>query len=856
MSQQQPRQPAPPCPAVGAVENGYRFRGGDCAQESSWEQVEPIDVSDQYGAGARQLPNGVIERVGPRGGVERIGSATGADGQASALVGADARARFMINAGPLESAQRTLNQMDADGYRVGRDDWGAVLAESIPFDGGALARLVGGDDYTSFQQANKTYEAALLPIMSGAAVTPSEAERLIRANLPQIGDTDEVRRRKSAQRDQQVNAVFEGIGMDGPFDTRPIVGPTTDNGLPSYPRIEALTANAQEFPIPERQAAPVVDLQTASRDEIIAALRAGGTFRDGSDGQPYSLPPQEPQFGPAQEGDRMAQPGVAVRPQPGFMATPMAGPIRGAMEFARNIPAFAQSFTERVPFADEAAAALVGLTSGRGYDEVRSLQERLAQQDREERPLARNLGGIAGAIAPAAIPAATGAQWVANAPNLGYQVTRGIAAGIPVGALYGAADAEGGLQERAGAAVQGGIAGGIAGGALPVAGRVAERALNGARGLLGNRALQSPDAQTLTDAGVFVTPGAQAGGMLRSVENLAQRAPILGPAIAGARGRSVDSLNRGVANTVLSRIEQGLPAEVQPGAEAVDFVARSLGAEFDRAAAAIPTTQADDAFMQGIANVAQREVDLPESARAQFRSIIKDRLTRLNGQVTGRQLRAIESELGQVASQVQDRQLADMLLSVQDEVQGLMERASPEAAAILNRVRPAYREFVVMRRASQAAGGNPFSPSQLLTAVRGEDSSVGNSLTARGQAPLQDLARAARNVIPDQYGNPGTADAVGLGALGVTAITNPAAGIGAAAGLGAAALPYMAMGRRIVESLPDRPSEQQVTAALNQLEQLSAVEPGIRQVQQELMDRLRIGFATTAAATAGQAPAN
>lgn len=578
MIQQQPRQPAPPPPAVGTVENGYRFRGGDPAQESSWEQVEPIDVSDQYGAGARQLPNGVIERVGPRGGVERIGSATGADGQASALVGADARARFMINAGPLESAQRTLNQMDADGYRVGRDDWGAVLAESIPFDGGAIARLIGGDDYTSFQQANKTYEAALLPIMSGAAVTPTEAERLIRANLPQIGDTDEVRRRKSQQRDQQVNAVFEGIGMDGPFDTRPLVGPTTDNGLPSYPRIEALTANAQEFPIPERQAAPVVDLQTASRDEIIAALRAGGTFRDGLDGQPYSLPPQEPQFGPAQEGDRMAQPGVVVRPQPGFMATPMAGPIRGALGVINGpVGAFAQAFNERVPGADEAAQGLAGLISRRGYAAASDTADRLAQEDREQRPLARNLGGIAGTIAPLAAPGFTGGSWIANAPNLGYAMTRSAAVAAPWSAAMAAGDAEGGIAERASAGARGFGEGLLFGLAAPPVAR-------------GVGAVVGPLAQPVTD--LFSDLAARVGGVPVTQADSAVRTLTRGASLDDLEGQLARMRSFGAEPTfadiggsnVQSRVRVAATRQTPGRQVAEDFAAGRRGEVQDYAA--------------------------------------------------------------------------------------------------------------------------------------------------------------------------------------------------------------------------------------------------------------------------------
>ena len=38
-------------PEVGAVIDGYRFKGGDPKQEASWEQTEPLPAPE-YGQGA------------------------------------------------------------------------------------------------------------------------------------------------------------------------------------------------------------------------------------------------------------------------------------------------------------------------------------------------------------------------------------------------------------------------------------------------------------------------------------------------------------------------------------------------------------------------------------------------------------------------------------------------------------------------------------------------------------------------------------------------------------------------------------------------------------------------------------
>ena len=446
-------------PAVGEVMDGYRFKGGDPSQQSSWEQVAPVDVSSEYGAGARRLPNGVVERVGPRGGVTRIAAANGGS-EASPMVGADARARFMINLGPLQSAQANMERMDGEGYNLNQD-WGAAALEAIPFDGGFAARVAGGEDYNAYTQAAKTFEAAIMPIMSGAAVTPSEAQRLIRAALPQPGDSPEVLAQKSAQRRQMINAVAQGIGQDAPYSDPAMQ--TDQYGLPEYG-----IAGGQEIAVPTAPTDPAApgsdpstpfDFTQASRDDVIAAIQRGGWFRNGPDGEPYQLPPGNPEFG-MQEGDQTVAPGVAMRPQPNPAAVEQ---VLGGQA------AYQRSALERVPFAERGMAAFAGLMSGQGYDRMRQAQGALRNYDRENNSVERNIGGVAGVAAQ--LPFGGGAgQFIARAPNLAYGAVRGAAVGIPAGAIYGASDAPDGQQIEG--ARSGAMVGGITGGVAPPLARV------------------------------------------------------------------------------------------------------------------------------------------------------------------------------------------------------------------------------------------------------------------------------------------------------------------------------------------------------------------------------------------------
>lgn len=93
----------------------------------------------------------------------------------------------------------------------------ARAAEAIPFDGGFVARKMGGQDYQDYEQANRTIESAMLPVFSGAAVTDQEARRFIRANQPQAGDTPTTLSKKWTNRASMINAMAEMMGAPIPY---------------------------------------------------------------------------------------------------------------------------------------------------------------------------------------------------------------------------------------------------------------------------------------------------------------------------------------------------------------------------------------------------------------------------------------------------------------------------------------------------------------------------------------------------------------------------------------------------------------------------------------------------------------
>ncbi|MGE0044746.1 MAG: hypothetical protein AB7J28_15360 [Hyphomonadaceae bacterium] len=130
--------------------------------------------------------------------------------------GADQRARAVTTYPSALEASALMDSMEAEGYRYS-DDWGARMTEVIPWDSGSVARAAGGEDYTRYSSAASAFESAILPILSGAAVTPTEARRMVRAVLPQIGDSDEVLADKSRRRQQMLNGAAAIAGQAAPF---------------------------------------------------------------------------------------------------------------------------------------------------------------------------------------------------------------------------------------------------------------------------------------------------------------------------------------------------------------------------------------------------------------------------------------------------------------------------------------------------------------------------------------------------------------------------------------------------------------------------------------------------------------
>lgn len=441
-----------------------------------------------------------------------------------------------------------------------------------------------------------------------------------------------------------------------------------------------------------------------------------------------------------------------------------------------------------------------------------------------------------------ALPATKGVQALQGANRAANALRAGVAAATE-GAGYALAD-RGSLSERVSDANTAAAISGVTAGVLGRGPKVVRN--------VGTGPTERTNTQILKDYGVSLTPGQSMGGLAKNVEDVAQRAPILGSAIRGARARGGESLNRAFALDALSSVGASVPKNVKTGFQSVQHVAETLGKEYDRAADMVQQVGRDAELTGALSSIRQAADELPTDVRKQFDTILANRLDSVfpdGAVITGRRLREIQSDIGRIAAEKgasQDeaqRALGDLLEGVSDGLKETLGRYSPEAGQVIQRANEGWSKFVRLRRAAAAGKDGIASPAQFLQAVRAMDKSVGKGRVAQGKAVGQELANAAAVVMPDAFGNPGTADAIGLGALGTLAVTNPVQGLTTAAGLGAASTPYLLQGRKVLTELPKNASKAELEAAARELASLTRKDPRVDPLLRSVVARLGVSVA-------------
>lgn len=142
-------------------------------------------------------------------------------GRGAGTVSAEARGRIALTYDAAVGAAHYLDQADTESNNRGETVLGshgfARAVEGIPIYGETWAGMLGDEDYQRYVSASSAFESAMLPILSGAAVTESEARRLIRATLPQLRDDYTTLQDKARRRRQMLNGAAAISGREIPF---------------------------------------------------------------------------------------------------------------------------------------------------------------------------------------------------------------------------------------------------------------------------------------------------------------------------------------------------------------------------------------------------------------------------------------------------------------------------------------------------------------------------------------------------------------------------------------------------------------------------------------------------------------
>jgi hypothetical protein len=174
-----------------------------------------------YPAGSVRLPNGAV------GQITGSGSFRAYPGQGNVAASPEIRARVNIGLAPSIAAERNLETATrARGEDTSptknplstfRGGVASILAEKESPTRNWAAQVIGGQEFQNINQSSKTFESSFTPILSGAQVTESEAQRLIRATLPQPGNSPETLRRKEINRQLMINSAAEMSGKPKPY---------------------------------------------------------------------------------------------------------------------------------------------------------------------------------------------------------------------------------------------------------------------------------------------------------------------------------------------------------------------------------------------------------------------------------------------------------------------------------------------------------------------------------------------------------------------------------------------------------------------------------------------------------------
>lgn len=332
--------------------------------------------------------------------------------------------------------------------------------------------------------------------------------------------------------------------------------------------------------------------------------------------------------------------------------------------------------------------------------------------------------------------------------------------------------------------------------------------------MISPKASTNPQLQLLRESGVRPTVGQSLGGWANRLEEKLQSAPIMGDAISWARKQAGADLGRAAVNRALEPIKKKLP-DGMVGNDAVLYARKALGDAYDDLLPRM-TVKQDQPYQQAIGGLRQmvNSGAISPNARNAFRRFVSDEVDQLfqgKQAMTGETFKRVQSKITEQikrsagATDADQRLLSDAYKELGEQLNALSVRSNPMLAPKLKAINAGYANFKRVQRAasSVAAEDGEFTPAMLHNAVKAMDRSKDKARFSEGDALMQDLSAAGKNLLHNRVPNSGTVDRALLagGALG-SGLVSPWIPAGLAGGAAMYSPQMQALLRGAVSSRP------------------------------------------------------
>lgn len=423
-----------------------------------------------------------------------------------------------------------------------------------------------------------------------------------------------------------------------------------------------------------------------------------------------------------------------------------------------------EPFTEAVArgmFEDPALAVAQLATEPFGGSQAlrQYVQER--EQRMQELPLTGRLAGVA--LSPATAMLATRVpQAVSAIPAVGQsRILQSAATGAAAAGLTPATSEDQFASEKATQAATGAVLGPVVD---VLAAPLARLGTPSAR----------PELETLQRAGVDVTrltPGQQLGGAAKRAEESIKSVPIAGELVRRAEQRGFEEFNRGLVDNVIKQVnpQATLPKAVSTRG-AIEFAGKELSKAYSRALAPIKITPSAQMYMDISDVVVRYGSQLGEENAALLNKLVMNRVTDLipeNKVLAGGTAKRIDSDLGALERKytksmtAQEQTIGEALGEIKQIIR--QEIASQDPTGKVRQLNTVFSDFLRLEKAAAGsrAPGGIFSPEQLVSATRTLDETRRKGGFARGQARMQQVAEAGREVLGTRVPDSGTPERIG-----------------------------------------------------------------------------------------------